>query len=71
VNAINEWEACYQASVFELDNAKPRAKIRETRYAIEQRLVQDIGTKERRDIENAQKVLVVLEGILDRHRPAA
>ena len=69
---------CYQAAVFELDDEKLRERINETRYAIDQRLLQvraDLGMRERRDIENALEVLVVLERLIDRGkklaRPAA
>ena len=78
MNANNEWEVCYQAAVFKLDDTKLRAKIDETRLAIDQRLLQvcaALGLKERRDITNALEVLVVLERLLDRQsglaRPAA
>jgi hypothetical protein len=74
----NEWEVCYQAAVFELDDTKLRVKIDETRLAIDQRLLQvraDLGVKERRDITNALEVLLVLERLLERQsglaRPAA
>lgn len=72
------WEVCYQSAVFELDDAKLRIKINETRYAIDQRLLQvraDLEMRERRDMTNALEVLLVLERFLDRHtkvsRPAA
>jgi hypothetical protein len=78
MNTNHEWELCYQAAVFELDDTKLRAKIDETRLAIDQRLLQvraDLGVKERRDMSNALEVLVVLERLLDRQsglsRPAA
>jgi hypothetical protein len=78
MNTNNEWEVSYQAAVFELDDTKLRAKIDETRLAIDQRLLQvraDLGVKERRDMSNALEVLVVLERLLDRQsglaRPAA
>jgi hypothetical protein len=78
MNTNHEWELCYQAAVFELDDTKLRAKIDETRLAIDQRLLQvraDLGVKERRDMSNALEVLVVLERLLDRPsglaRPAA
>ena len=77
MNTNHEWEVCYQAAVFELDDTKLRAKIDETRLAIDQRLLQvraDLGVKERRDMSNALEVLVVLERLLDRDtkvRPAA
>jgi hypothetical protein len=76
----NEWEVCYQAAVFELDDTKLRIKINETRYAIDQRLAASLrahtalGMKERRDMSNALEVLLVLERFLDRDiksRPAA
>jgi hypothetical protein len=69
MNTISEWEVCYQAAVFELDDDKLRARIDETRQAIDQRLLQarfDLGMKERRDISNALEVLKVLERLLDR-----
>jgi hypothetical protein len=78
MNANSGWEVCYQAAVFELDDANLRVKIDETRRAIDQRLLQarfDLGMKERRDMSNALEVLLVLERFLDRHtkvgRPAA
>jgi hypothetical protein len=74
VNTNSAWETCYQAAVFELDDEKLRARIEETRCAIDQRLLAvraDLGMKERRDITNALEVLLVLERLLDRHRPAA
>jgi hypothetical protein len=78
MNTNSEWEVCYQAAVFELDDANLRVKIDETRRAIDQRLLQacyELGMKERRDMSNALEVLLVLERFLDRHtkvgRPAA
>jgi len=78
MNMSDGWEVCYQAAVFELDDAKLRVKIEQTRYAIDQRLLQvraDLGMRERRDITNALEMLLVLERLLDRHsmlgRPAA
>ena len=74
MNTNHEWEVCYQAAVFELDDTKLRAKIDETRLAIDQRLLQvraDLGVKERRDMSNALEVLVVLERLLDRQRGLA
>ena len=79
--AMNGWEVCYQAAVFELDDDKLRVKIDDTRYAIDQRLEASLrahtalGMKERRDMSNALEVLLVLERFLGRHtkagRPAA
>jgi hypothetical protein len=78
MNTNSGWEVCYQAAVFELDDANLRVKIDVTRRAIDQRLLQarfDLGMKERRDMSNALEVLLVLERFLDRHtkvgRPAA
>jgi hypothetical protein len=71
---MNVWEICYQAAVFELDDEKLRAKINETRCAIDQRLLEvraDLGMKERRDITNALEVLLVLERLLDRQKNLA
>jgi hypothetical protein len=78
MNTNTEWEVCYQAAVFELDDTKLGTKIDETRLAIDQRLLQvraDLGVKERRDMSNALEVLLVLERLLSRDnkvgRPAA
>jgi hypothetical protein len=40
MNTNSGWEVCYQAAVFELDDANLRVKIDETRRAIDQRLLQ-------------------------------
>jgi hypothetical protein len=74
MNLDNGWEACYQAAVFELDDAKLRGRIGEARFAIATRLSQAgtaLGMKERRDLANAAEILKVLERILDRSIPAA